>query len=212
MERLSSFVLAHRRWIFAFWIVMFVAGIAAAGAVPNRLSYDFSLPGQQGYETEKKIIASYDGANAQAAYIPVVTVPEGQTVTGSAAEVQAVYDALRKIPTLRVVDYSQTKDKGFITERRPDDVRAHLRATAQRIRRPQPDRRSRTPSTPSSRSTGSPAGSPAIRSWRRAVATTAGRACSRRRCSARSEPWPCSRSSSPRCSRSSRCSSRRFRS
>ena len=77
MERLSSFVLAHRRWIFAFWVVMFVAGIGAAGAVPNRLSYDFSLPGQQGYETEQKIIASYEGANAQAAYIPVVTVPRG---------------------------------------------------------------------------------------------------------------------------------------
>ena len=83
MERLSSFALTHRRWIFAFWIVMFIAGIAAAGAVPNRLSYDFSLPGQQGYETEKKIIESYDGANAQVAYIPVITVPEGQTVEGS---------------------------------------------------------------------------------------------------------------------------------
>jgi RND superfamily putative drug exporter len=115
VERLSSFVLAHRRWIFAFWVVMFVAGIAAAGAVPNRLSYDFSLPGQQGYETEQKIIASYEGANAQAAYIPVVTVPQGKTITGSAADVQAVYDALRKIPAVRVVDYSQTKDKGFIT-------------------------------------------------------------------------------------------------
>jgi putative drug exporter of the RND superfamily len=115
MERLSSFVLAHRRWVFAFWVVMFVAGIAAAGAVPNRLSYDFSLPGQQGYETEQKIIASYQGANAQAAYVPVVTVPQGQTITGSAADVQAVYDALRKIPTLRVVDYSQTQDEGFIT-------------------------------------------------------------------------------------------------
>ena len=64
MDRLSSFVLAHRRWIFAFWVVTFVAGIAAAGAVPNRLSYDFSLPGQQGYETEQKIIASYEGVSA----------------------------------------------------------------------------------------------------------------------------------------------------
>ncbi|HEY7042622.1 MAG TPA: MMPL family transporter [Nocardioidaceae bacterium] len=115
MERLSSFVLAHRRWVFAFWVVMFVAGVAAAGAVPNRLSYDFSLPGQQGYETEQKIIASYQGANAQAAYVPVVTVPDGQTVAGSAADVKAVFDALGRIPTLRVVDYSQTHDKGFIT-------------------------------------------------------------------------------------------------
>src|SRR3954449_11269874 len=116
MDRLSSFVLTHRRWIFLFWLVMFVAGMVASSKVTDRLSYDFSLPGQQGYETEKKIIESYDGANAQVAYIPVVTVPEGKTVTGSAAEVQAVYDALRKIPTLRVVDYSQTKDKGFITD------------------------------------------------------------------------------------------------
>jgi RND superfamily putative drug exporter len=115
MERLSSFVLAHRRWIFAFWVVLFVAGVAAAGRVPDRLSYDFSLPGQQGYETEQKVSASYDGANAQAAYVPVVTVPQGQTVEGSAEDVRAVYDALRKIPSLRVVDYSQTQDKGFIT-------------------------------------------------------------------------------------------------
>src|SRR5664279_1288282 len=102
MERLSSFVLAHRRWVFAFWAVMFVAGIGASGAVPNRLSYDFSLPGQQGYETQQKLIASYAGANPQAAYIPVVTVPGGQTITGSAADVRAVYDALRKIPAVRV--------------------------------------------------------------------------------------------------------------
>jgi putative drug exporter of the RND superfamily len=115
MDRLATFVLAHRRWVFAFWLVMFLAGFAAAGAVPDRLSYDFSLPGQQGYETEQKLIASYQGANAQAAYVPVVTVPQGQTVEGSAAQVQAVYDALRKIPNLRVVDFSQSKDKGFIT-------------------------------------------------------------------------------------------------
>ena len=115
MERLSSFVLAHRRWIFAFWVVMFVAGIAAAGKVPDRLSYDFSLPGQQGYETEQKIIASYQGANAQAAYVPVVTVPAGPDRPGLGRGRPAVYDALRTIPTLRVVDYSQTQDTGFIT-------------------------------------------------------------------------------------------------
>src|SRR4051812_30576713 len=115
MERLSSFVLAHRRWVFAFWVLMFLAGTAAAGKVPDRLSYDFSLPGQQGYETEQKVIASYEGANAQAAYVPVVTVPAGQTVEGSAEDVQAVYDALREVASVRVVDYSQTHDKGFIT-------------------------------------------------------------------------------------------------
>ena len=35
MERLSSFVLAYRRWVFAFWIVMFVAGMAAPAGKPH---------------------------------------------------------------------------------------------------------------------------------------------------------------------------------
>jgi hypothetical protein len=35
-------VLAHRWWVFAFRVVMFVAGMAAAGAVANRLSCDRS--------------------------------------------------------------------------------------------------------------------------------------------------------------------------
>ncbi|MDX6245988.1 MAG: putative drug exporter of the superfamily [Frankiales bacterium] len=115
MDRLSSFVLTHRRKIFAFWFVVFVAGIFASGAVSKRLSYDFSLPGQSGYETEQKLIKAYDGANAQAAYVPVVTVASGQTVAGSAADVKAVFDSLRAIPSLRVVDYSMTQDKGMVT-------------------------------------------------------------------------------------------------
>src|SRR3978361_389296 len=115
MDRLSSFVLANRRKIFLFWFLVFVAGIFASGAVSKRLSYDFSLPGQSGYETEQKVIKAYGGANAKGGYNPVVGGPAGQTVEGSAAEVKAVYDSLRAIPTLRVVDYSVTKDKRFVT-------------------------------------------------------------------------------------------------
>src|SRR3954453_5545942 len=115
MDRLSSFVLAHRRWGLAFWLVAFLAGGVASGQVSKRLSYDFSLPGQSGYQTEQKLIKAYGGANAEVAYVPVVTVPAGATVVGSAADVQAVFDSLRQVPALRVVDYSTTKDKGFIT-------------------------------------------------------------------------------------------------
>ena len=80
MDRLSSFVLAHRRWVFAFWLVAFLAGGVASGQVSKRLSYDFSLPGQSGYQTEQKLIKAYGGANAEVAYVPVVTVPAGATV------------------------------------------------------------------------------------------------------------------------------------
>ncbi|MDX6204182.1 MAG: putative drug exporter of the superfamily [Frankiales bacterium] len=115
MDRLSSFVLARRRWIFGFWLVVFIAGIPAAGAVSKRLSLDFSLPGQSGYETEQKLIKAYGGAVAGEPYVPVVTVASGQTVAGSATDIKAVFDALRPLAGVRVIDYSTTHDKGLIS-------------------------------------------------------------------------------------------------
>ena len=46
MERLADFVLHHRRWVMAFWAAMFIVGTVAAGAATERLTTDFSLPGQ----------------------------------------------------------------------------------------------------------------------------------------------------------------------
>jgi hypothetical protein len=59
MVRLAEFVLHHRRLVMLFWLVMFVVGGAAAGQTAERLTVDFSLPGQPGYETEKPIL-QYD--------------------------------------------------------------------------------------------------------------------------------------------------------
>ena len=51
LTRLAGFVLHHRKRVMAAWGVLFIAGMVAAGAVSNRLSFDFSLPGQPGFET-----------------------------------------------------------------------------------------------------------------------------------------------------------------
>src|SRR5256885_4568886 len=56
---LTAFVLRHRRPIIGFWLIMIIAGGAAAGQVSQRLSPDFSLPGQPGYETAQKILHNY---------------------------------------------------------------------------------------------------------------------------------------------------------
>ena len=95
-------------------VVMFVAGIAAAGAVPNRLSTT-SRSRAAGLRDRAEDHRVLRGRQRAGRVHPRGDVPEGQTIAGSAADVQAVYDALRKIQTVRVVDYSKTKDKGFIT-------------------------------------------------------------------------------------------------
>ncbi len=50
MRRWAEFILRHRRWVIAFWGLVIIAGIAAAGTVSDRMTVDFSLPGQPGSE------------------------------------------------------------------------------------------------------------------------------------------------------------------
>src|SRR5271169_5994331 len=59
LRRLTAFVVRHRRAVMIFWVVAFVAGGMGAGKVSSRLKFDFSLPGQPGYETAQKIIGTY---------------------------------------------------------------------------------------------------------------------------------------------------------
>lgn len=46
MERLARFVLRHRLLVGLIWLVFTGAGVASAGVVTDRLTFDFSLPGQ----------------------------------------------------------------------------------------------------------------------------------------------------------------------
>jgi putative drug exporter of the RND superfamily len=114
VDRLTHFVVRHRRWVFAFWLVALVVGGASAGKLSERLTFDFSLPGQEGYETELKLAKAY-GTSSFPMYIPVLTAPAGQTVAQHRAEVSAVSDALRTLPGVRVLDYGSTSDAAFIT-------------------------------------------------------------------------------------------------
>jgi putative drug exporter of the RND superfamily len=116
MARLAGFVLHHRKRVMAAWGVLFVAGMVAAGAVSNRLSFDFSLPGQPGYETAKQTIATFGNGGDQAPAIEVVTVPAGHTVQGDAAAIAAAFDRARAaVPRVRIVDLGSTGDQRFIT-------------------------------------------------------------------------------------------------
>jgi putative drug exporter of the RND superfamily len=114
VERSTRFVMRHRRWVFALWFVVFVGGVLTAGKLGDRLAFDFSLPGQEGYETELKLAQAY-GTPATPAYIPTYTVPAGDTVAQHRADLRAATDAVRRVPGVRVLDYAGTGDKRFIT-------------------------------------------------------------------------------------------------
>ncbi len=116
MESLARLVLKHRLLVAVTWLVLLVAGGAAAGPAAGRLSFDFSLPGQPGYQTEQKLIASF-GTSTADTLVPVLTMPAGSTVQQHAAEVAKVWQAVRTaLPQLRVVDVVSTGDQRFITD------------------------------------------------------------------------------------------------
>lgn len=116
MERLARLVLRHKGRVALAWLLLFVAGVAAAGPVSQRLTFDFSLPGQPGYEAERQLIAAY-GTGTFDTFVPVVTVPTGSSVEAQRQAVEGVFAQVRReLPQLRVVDLGSTGDPRFVTK------------------------------------------------------------------------------------------------
>jgi RND superfamily putative drug exporter len=115
MERFARNVLRLRWYVIAGWLVALVAGMFAASATPDRLTYDFSLPGQEGYETSVKLQEAY-GTSSYPSAVPVLTAQDGSPISEHRDDVAAVADAVRKIPTVRVIDYGTTGDDTFVTD------------------------------------------------------------------------------------------------
>ena len=116
MESLTRVVLRHRLLVVLGWLVLMVAGGIVAGPVTDRLTFDFSLPGQPGYEAEQELIATF-GTSTADTLVPVITVPEGGTVADRGAEIAVVFDAVRAaVPQARVVDLASTGDQRFVTD------------------------------------------------------------------------------------------------
>ncbi|MBS2964899.1 MMPL family transporter [Actinocrinis puniceicyclus] len=112
MDRLSSFVTAHRKWIYGLWLVAFVAGIAASSTLSNHLDKTFSMPGQPSYTANQAIAAEYGNGGMGAPLVAVAQLPAGVPADGS--RVSAAFGALADIPQTRIADYANTGDAKFI--------------------------------------------------------------------------------------------------
>src|SRR5512132_3972377 len=81
MSALTRWVLAHKRIVVGSWIVLTIAGIAAAGPAADALKQQFSVPGKEGWQTNQAIERRYGGTGGTAApLVPVVALPAGKNV------------------------------------------------------------------------------------------------------------------------------------
>jgi putative drug exporter of the RND superfamily len=105
MPRLSRFLLGHKLAVAAAWLLVLVGGMAAAGAVPARLSQEFAFPGEEGYEANVAILRAYGTGGSGSPLVPVVTLPEGLTVDspGVRSALAAAFGGVAEDPRLRVL-------------------------------------------------------------------------------------------------------------
>ena len=119
MSSLTRWVLAHKRTVVIFWVLLTVVGIGAAGPASDALKQEFSVPGKEGYETNVEIADKYANTGGDTApFLPVVTLPAGKTVDspGVRGELRAVDARLeRSLPGARIASYVSTGDRAFVS-------------------------------------------------------------------------------------------------
>jgi putative drug exporter of the RND superfamily len=129
---LTRWVLAHKRIVVVSWLVLAVAGAAAAGPASRALDPEFSVPGREGWETNVAIAERYAGTGGDAApLLAVVTVPRGGSVDSPSArhDLRRLDARLgRALPGARMASLTSTGDRAFASrDRRTTFVLVHPR-------------------------------------------------------------------------------------
>jgi putative drug exporter of the RND superfamily len=121
MTRLTHFVLAHKLLVLAFWAAVSVAAFAALQPAGNALSQEFSVPGGEGFETNRQLVEIYGNGGDVAPLVPVVTLPAGKTVDspGIAQELDAALAKVKvALPESRIASFASTRDPTFVSKDR----------------------------------------------------------------------------------------------
>jgi putative drug exporter of the RND superfamily len=117
---LTRWVLSHKRTVVIAWVVLTIAGIAAAGPASDALEPEFSVPDKEGWETNQVIAQRYQETGGDTApLVPVVTLPEGESVESpqvqkELAQIDARLD--EALPNARIASYASTGDDTFVSD------------------------------------------------------------------------------------------------
>ncbi len=119
MASLTRWVLAHKRLVAVFWIVLTLVGMASAGSASKALKQKFSVPGKEGWVTNQQITREFGGTGGNGAPLePVVTLPAGVSIDAPRvrAELRALEAKLaRVLPGSRIAGYASTGERAFVS-------------------------------------------------------------------------------------------------
>jgi RND superfamily putative drug exporter len=117
---ITRWVLAHKRIVVLFWVVLTVVGIATVNQATNAMDQKFSVPGKEGWETNVAITEHFHGTGGDTApIVPVVTLPQGKTVNSPGVDAQLAKvdkELEQALPGARVASYASTGDRAFVSK------------------------------------------------------------------------------------------------
>jgi putative drug exporter of the RND superfamily len=120
MASLTRWVLAHKRTVVIFWVVLTLIGMGSSGSASKALKQKFSVPGKEGWVTNQQIAHRFHGTGGNSApLLPVVTLPTGSSVSSPAvkAELRSVEARLeRTLPGSRIASYPSTGNPAFLSK------------------------------------------------------------------------------------------------
>ena len=68
MTVITRWVLAHKRLVTAFWVLVTLVGMATVGTATSAFSSKFTVPGREGFTTNARIVALlHTGGDSRAA-------------------------------------------------------------------------------------------------------------------------------------------------
>ena len=142
MASLTRWVLAHKRIVVVSWIVLTIAGIAAAGPASDALDQEFSVPNKEGWETNvSRSPQQYGGTGGDSA--PLAAGRDAArrarpSIRPACASDLAAIDARlsEALPGARIASYASTGDRAFVSKDGRRRSRSPIRGrTPTRLRR-----------------------------------------------------------------------------
>jgi RND superfamily putative drug exporter len=112
-------VLAHKRIVTAFWLVLTLVGMASAGTATKALKQKFTVPGREGFVTNQLIARDFRGTGGNGApLLAVASLPAGAPLDTPAVQrgLRAVEARLlQALPGTRLAGYASTHSSAFLS-------------------------------------------------------------------------------------------------
>ena len=115
MERLTHYVVHHRRIVIGVWILLTAFGAFSSGQVADRWLEDFSIPGASGYEANQRAVAKLGNGEL---YPYVIVLRADEDVTKVPGVEEAIAKTAAANPGSRVSSFFTTGDDAYVSDDR----------------------------------------------------------------------------------------------